>query len=477
MTTFTRRLLAAMTLFCFSPAISRAQTTVTTDSLLKLVKAAYIYGFPAEQVYRMYVTLPDNTGQTRRVYNHFSYADKLASAAPDNAPRVAAYKKTRNRGGAGPNNDTPYFGSLVDLSKEPLVLTVPDFGPRYYSFHFIDFANRNIFYIGSSFKDSIAGHYLLIGPDWKGKIPAGLKPIRLSVNRLNLFGRTLVEDDPADLKDVLALQHKASLTALSKWPAQEGQDQGVEEPDLPVYHEAIDSFFTNLNNSLSLSPAPGEDRPILRKLAVLGVGEGKKFDWSKYDVATRQKIHDVLLATDSLLNEEGAAGDKEFGNGWQRTNPLIGDWGVHYLERSEYMKHDFYAGHTQTECFYIVPVSREGHGYFKGDHKYRIHFAKGGLPPVGKKGFWSATANEIPGYFLIPNPVNRYAIRDRTKNLKFNADGSLDIYLQKDQPEPDKVSNWLPLAEGESTVTVRVYIPEKPLLDGEYKLPPIETIE
>jgi hypothetical protein len=184
-----------------------------------------------------------------------------------------------------------------------------------------------------------------------------------------------------------------------------------------------------------------------------------------------------LVETDSVLDAAGASGDQYFGNGWQRTNPLIGKWGTHYLERSEYMKHGFYAGHTETECFYIVPVSKEGHGYFKGGHKYKIHFAKGALPPVGAKGFWSVTANEIPGYFLIPNPISRFAIRDRTKGLKFNADGSLDIYLQKDGPTPDKLPNWLPIAAGESTVTVRVYLPQKPLLDGTYKLPPIETIE
>ncbi len=174
---------------------------------------------------------------------------------------------------------------------------------------------------------------------------------------------------------------------------------------------------------------------------------------------------------------ELASGDIGFGNGWQRTNPHIGDWGTCYWEEALYIKHGFYAGHTQTECFYITPKSREGHGYFKGDHNYTIHFPKDSFPPLRDKGFWSITANEIPGYFLIPNPVNRYAIRDRTKNLKYNDDGSLDIYIQSDSPGPGKESNWLPIAKGESTTIFRVYLPKEPLLNGTYKLPPIRTVE
>ena len=87
------------------------------------------------------------------------------------------------------------------------------------------------------------------------------------------------------------------------------------------------------------------------------------------------------------------------------------------------------------------------------------------------------TAYEIPGYFLLPNPIHRAAIRDRAKRLTYNADGSLDIYLQADSPGPDKESNWLPITKGESTVTFRVYLPQQSLLNGTYKLPPIETIE
>jgi hypothetical protein len=450
---------------------------INIDSLVSLVKQAYIYGYPIEQSYRMYVTTPDNTGQTKRLYNHFSYSNKLAEASKDNTAKVADYKSTRNRGGAGPNSDTPYFGSLLDLSSEPIVLSAPNFGKRYYSFHFINFYNQNVFYIGYHFGDTTTANYLLIGPGWKGKVPVGLKPIRFKDNRLNLFGRVLVEDDTLDLKRVIALQHQATLTPLSKWPAGRGNYAGDEHPELPAFYAPIDSFFNNLNSALQLSPPPVQDKTILAKLRKLGIGTDKGFDWNKYDKSTQLRIYEALVKTDSLLDAEAASGDVDFGNGWQRTNPLIGHWGTDYWDEALYIKHGFYAGNTETENFYIIPKSREGHGFFKGDHKYLIHFAKGALPPLYPYGFWSMTAYEIPGYFLIPNPIHRPSIRDRSKNLKYNADGSIDIYLQASSPGPDKESNWLPIAKTESTVTFRVYLPENSLLKNEYKLPPIQTVE
>lgn len=456
---------------------AKAQTRIGRDSLLQLVKEAYIYGYPVEQSYRMYVTPRIDTGASRPVYNHFYFAGKLASAAPDNTAKIAAYKSTRNRGGAGPNNDTPYFSALLDLTGEPVVLSIPDFGNRYFNYHFINFYNENVHYIGSSFGDAGAATYLLIGPGWKGAVPAGMKPVRLKDAHLNLVGRTLVEDDSADIKHVVALQRQSSLTPLSKYPAQAGSYAGLEKSNLPSFYNPIDSFFTNLDNALQVSPAPDHDKPVLAKIKASGIGTGTGFHWNNYDAATQKLIHLTLVQTDSLLDAEGASGDIDLGNGWQRTNPLIGKWGTHYREEALYIKHGFYAGHNESECFYITPKSREGHGYYNGAHKYKIHFARQSLPPLGEKGFWSITANETPGYFLLPNPINRYAIRDRTKNLKYNADGSLDSYIQAESPGPEKESNWLPIAKGESTTTFRVYIPKEPLLNGTYKLPPVETVE
>jgi hypothetical protein len=79
------------------------------------------------------------------------------------------------------------------------------------------------------------------------------------------------------------------------------------------------------------------------------------FNWADYDASTQKLIRAALIQTDSLLDAEGASGDVYFGNGWQRTNPRVGDWGTDYWNEALYIKHGFYAGHTPTEAFYIIP--------------------------------------------------------------------------------------------------------------------------
>ena len=164
-----------------------------------------------------------------------------------------------------------------------------------------------MFYIGSSFGDTTAGKYLLIGPTWKGEIPGGLKPIHFKDDHLNLFGRVLVEDDSVDLKNVLALQHQASLTPLSKWPEEEHNYAGSEHAEFPAYYNSIDSFFINLHHALKLSPAPAEDKQILAKLKVLGIAGKSGFNWADYNASTQKLIHATLIQTDSLLDAEGAS--------------------------------------------------------------------------------------------------------------------------------------------------------------------------
>ena len=77
---------------------------------------------------------------------------------------------------------------------------------------------------------------------------------------------------------------------------------------------------------------------------------------------------------------------------------------------------------------------------------------------------------------FVANPINRYAIGDRDK-LKFNQDGSLDIYLQHDSPGKDKESNWLPADAGEFNVIMRIYWPKETVLNGTWTPPAIKKVE
>jgi len=97
------------------------------------------------------------------------------------------------------------------------------------------------------------------------------------------------------------------------------------------------------------------------------------------------------------------------------------------------------------------------------------------MPPTD--AFWSVTMYDIPKFYLVANPINRYSIGDRTPGLKYNPDGSLDIYIQHESPGPDKESNWLPAPEGDFRPILRMYQPRQEALDGAFVLPPIRRVE
>jgi hypothetical protein len=109
-----------------------------------------------------------------------------------------------------------------------------------------------------------------------------------------------------------------------------------------------------------------------------------------------------------------------------------------------------------------------------GEQKYVLHFNKEELPPV--EAFWSVTMYDEAGY-QTPNPINRFAVSSWMP-FKYNADGSLDLYIQHDSPDADKVANWLPSpAAGKLGVTMRLYAPNTDALDGRWNPPAVKRVQ
>lgn len=92
------------------------------------------------------------------------------------------------------------------------------------------------------------------------------------------------------------------------------------------------------------------------------------------------------------------------------------------------------------------------------------------------KGFWSLTLYNSKHLFS-PNELNRYSLGTKNKNLKYNEDGSLTLYVSKKRPSEDKVNNWLPAPDGNLSLYIRAYWGEQPILDGTWQPPKIETVK
>jgi len=108
---------------------------------------------------------------------------------------------------------------------------------------------------------------------------------------------------------------------------------------------------------------------------------------------------------------------------------------------------------------------------FSGGHVYRLHFPPGQLPP--NDAFWSLTATDTVGY-MVSNPIGRSSVDDHS-GLVTNADGSVDILLQQQEPS-GPAQNWLPIPTGRFKLTLRAYLPGVAILDGSYDVPPVVRV-
>jgi hypothetical protein len=120
------------------------------------------------------------------------------------------------------------------------------------------------------------------------------------------------------------------------------------------------------------------------------------------------------------------------------------------------------------EAMYWLTNKDDAAQKLSGRHDYIMHFPAGQLPP--NNAFWSLTMGDSKNQF-VSNPINRYSVSDRS-GLVPNADGSVEIYIQNAAPAGHE-SNWLPAPTGDFILRLRVYLPEKGILDGQYRVPAV----
>ena len=153
------------------------------------------------------------------------------------------------------------------------------------------------------------------------------------------------------------------------------------------------------------------------------------------------------------------------------------EYGTDYLQRATITAVGLGANRPQDAVYPMSEVDVDGKPY-SGAHgnKYVLHFKKGETPPV--KGFWSLTMYDAE-YFFYANPLNKYTVSPRNA-LKYNEDGSLDVYIQHESPGKEWEANWLPAPAGEFILMLRLYWPKETppsILDGTWKLPAVVPIK
>jgi hypothetical protein len=391
--------------------------------------------------------------------------------------RIRAYPNAQYRDVTAPNADTLYTTAWLDVGKEPWVLTLPDAGDRYYLMPMLD-GWTNVFQVpGKRTTGTGPQKYAITGPGWKGMLPAGVTEYKSSTAIVWLLGRIYCTGTPEDYAAVHKLQDEITIVPLSSYGKPYTPPGGRVDPTVdmktPVRKQvnSLDStaYFNLLASLMKDNPPAAVDAPMLAKMARLGIVPGKTFDPGKLDPAVAATLKDVpKLGFEKIMAHFKTAGT--FENGWVLTTKT-GIYGTDYLQRALITAIGLGANRPQDAIFPTSEKDASGPPY-DGSKKYVMHFGAGQTPPVD--GFWSLTMYNDQ-YFFVDNPLNRYTLSSRF-NFKRNADGSLDLYLQDENPGSEKESNWLPAPQGRFILMLRLYWPKEhtpSIINGTWKIPPV----
>jgi hypothetical protein len=230
---------------------------------------------------------------------------------------------------------------------------------------------------------------------------------------------------------------------------------------------------------LQFVPETSQDKAIRAKLASIGIGPGKTFDFKDLSPEHKAAIVEAVKAGDDAVDRFLAGGMKNV-NGWS-VGSFFGDsafYNGNWVMRAGAAKGGIYGNDAIEATYPFTRVDSTGETLDGSKHSYTITFAAGDLPPVN--AFWSVTMYDGKSQLLIKNPINRYLINSpMLPTMKKNADGSLTLYIQKDSPGADKESNWLPAPNDTIYLVMRLYWPKTtppsilPAGEGTWKPPAV----
>jgi len=434
-----------------------------------IAEEGFIYGLPIVMNYAvMYeYSVDKNSGQYKAPFNQIK-----------NEARVFTYKDTAV---VTPNSDTPYSFAWLDLRAEPIVLSVPAVEKgRYYSVQLEDGNTFNYGYIGSRATGNDAGDYMVAGPDWKGETPPGIKKVFHSTTQFSVAGYRTQLFGPDDMPNVVRVQSGYKVQPLSAYLKQPAPP-AAPTINFPKINKALakTGFFDYLDFSLQFAPPGPEEKEIREKLARLGIGAGKKFNFKALSPEQKTAVIEGVKAGEAKVKEFLANGVKNV-NGWK-----IGNWfgdrafyNGNWLKRAAGAQGGIYGNDSIEATYPLTKTLADGEPLDGSKHNYTLTFPDGQFPPVN--AFWSATMYDGKTQFLIKNPINRYLINSpMLPSLKKNGDGSLTLYIQKNSPGKDKESNWLPAPNDLIYLVMRLYWPKTeapsilPAGEGTWKPPGI----
>src|SRR5262249_14132929 len=369
-----------------------------------------------------------------------------------------------------PNFDTLYSVAYLDMTKEPMVVSVPDTNGRYYLLPMLDMWTDVFASPGWRTTGTQAGNFLVARLGWRPdlrdrfidefRLPRETQRIDAPTPYVWIIGRTKT-DGPADYDAVHKIQAGFKITPLSEWgrtprPPEVKIDPSVDmrtPPKVQVDTMPAGKFFAYAAELLKVNPPHLTDQPIIARMQRIGIEPGKSFDIEKVAPPVKKGLEATPALAQKLM-EWKVPTLARVANHWSMNTDTMGVYGNYYLKRAIIAQVGLGANLPE-DAIYPISLGDETGRPLDGGSKYVLHFEKSATPPA--KAFWSVTLYDPEG-FQVANSLNRFALSSWMP-LKYDPDGSLILYVQNENPGKDKEANWLPAPKGGFNLTMRLYAP------------------
>jgi len=448
-----------------------AKSTVVQDKITeeyaKLVaRDAYFWAWPLVNI--------ENRRTTFAKVPQPMLSGPLPVAPPNRLTMLTDYIEPEERAVACPNQDVVYGNGVLALDQSPVVIQVPDFGDRFWVYQIVDGRTDSFASLGKMY-GTRPGFYLLVGPDWQGEVPKGIaKVFRAQTNSGVVIPRVFQGDTPEDKMAVQPILRGIGMYPLADYDASMKDTDWSRVPKAPSTATGAAetvwvppaSFFDSLPGALANIPAlPGEEGRYQQVQILL--------EAAKRNPRLKQAMNKAAVEADGELVQplfEFRNYGLQLPHHWSTVSNGAA-FGLDYFTRTAVAKSNIFVNAANETKYFYQDLDVSG-TRLDGANRYTVTFAKDQTPPVN--GFWSLTLYNAH-HFFAPNELKRYSIGTKNKELAYNPDGSLTIYVQADPPAQSLRSNWLPAPKDANfSLYIRAYWPKVEITDGSWTPPAVE---
>lgn len=372
-------------LLCCPPSSrgADAQSAVTEQEARSIALDAYLYLYPL-------VTMD----LTRKQFTNLEPGKELGKGPMNMFNNVPQYPPAEFKGVVRSNFDTLYSSAFLDVTKEPVVVSVPDTGGRYYLLPMLDMWSDVFASPGWRTTGTQAGNFVVTPLGWKGNLPTGFVQIEATTPYVWIIGRTKT-DGPQDYDAVHKIQAGYKITPLSEWgkssmPLTVQIDPSVDmktPPKTQVDTMPAGRYFAYAAELLKVNPPHLTDQPIIARMKRIGIEVGKSFDMSKAEAGVMKALVDAPSAGQQLMAWKLATLARVV-NHWSMNTDTMGVYGNYYLKRAIVAQAGLGANLVE-DAIYPLNLGDENGVLLDGNSNYTIHFDKGQTPP--SHAFWSIT--------------------------------------------------------------------------------------